>query len=261
MDRLQEMFNTVFRSKLGKVSLPGHKWKMAKVAMSLGDIQKQRKHLASFRKKNHAPKNAANDGVSARHVRLHRVYCRVYATIRRMNLWGPGPIRIGPRGDKRDAAPNLLEAPGVLAKDGGLDAATLKAYPEGMKRAQQYIRSFILEDNPVKPLRAVTKKKAGIPWVPVAKTWVPNEKVAIKRKALKWLMMSRKQSEIKKAVELLGGPQKVRLYEELAAIESYWASRARRLPNAWTVEIANAATDNTTTARFLIALLVRLRAA
>jgi hypothetical protein len=72
MDRLQEMFNTVFRSKLGKVSLPGQRSNMMRVAMSLGDIQKQRKNLASFRKKNDAPNNLANNGVSERHVRLHR---------------------------------------------------------------------------------------------------------------------------------------------------------------------------------------------
>jgi hypothetical protein len=73
-----------------------------------------------------------------------------------------------------------------------------KGVSQRHEEGTNYLWSFILEDNPVKPLRAVTKKKVGIlPWVPVAKIWVLNEKVAIKCKALKWLMGLEKYGSIK----------------------------------------------------------------
>jgi hypothetical protein len=243
VDRLQEMFNTVFRFKCGKVWHPGLAHNVLKTALNLGEIQDQKKAATGFRDQKERQRTESESTKQ----RLRQVYLHVYVTTRQMNLWGQGPIRIGEEGDERDAMPDCLEVPGAKTGKSWCDASGLRAYPTGLHRAKRYIRTFCLlyPNHPERPVK-------GDLGVPIQFLGLSREKLAQQQMATEMLRTSVKPTELIKAVKKLDGSQKAWLRSEIEQIKA-----SIRLTRAQTDRI-NAVDDNLASLARLLAMLQKV---
>jgi hypothetical protein len=243
VDRLQEMFNTVFRFKCGKTWHPGLANKVLKTALNLGEIQEQKKAATGFRDQ----KERQRSEEQSTKQRLRQVYLHVYVTARQLNLWGQGPIIIGKDGDERDAMPDCLEVPGEKAGESWCDAASLRTYPTGVHRAKKYIRTFSLL-HPNIPERPV-KGELG---VPIQFLGLSREKLSQRQTATETLRTSVRPTELVKAVKKLEGSQKSWLRREIEEIQA-----SIRLTRAQTDRV-NAVEDNLASLARLLAMMQKI---